>query len=174
MLRAISMRRPRRPAMPAVFARRRANERGTVLVEMTLAMPLLVALLLGTFTGGTAYFQKIGIADATREGARYGATLDDRLTGGLTTWRDNVKARVVSLAGGAVTTADVCADLVTPTALGNTSCGVADPPGAYSAESSTRIVKVKVTKSGTMQWFFLSSSIDLSAKNAARYERDTG
>lgn len=167
-----------RAVVPAAGRRlrrgRRRDERGTVLVEMTLAMPVLVALLLGMFTGGMAYFQKISIADATREGARYGATLDDRLTGGITTWRDNVKARVVSLAGGSITTADVCADLVTPTSTGNTSCGVPDPPGAYSVESTTRIVKVQVTKSTKIQWFFLSSTTDLSAKNAARYERDTG
>lgn len=141
---------------------------------MTLAMPVLVALLLGMFTGGMAYFQKISIADATREGARYGATLDDRLTGGLTTWQANVKARVVSLAGGTITTADVCADLVTPTSTGNTSCGVADPPGAYSIEATTRVVKIRVTKSTKIQWFFLASTTDLSAQNAARYERDTG
>ena len=60
----------------------RAPERGAVLVEFALILPVFMMLVLGTFTGGTAYYRKSSIASASREGARYatlhtGSTLCD-------------------------------------------------------------------------------------------------
>jgi Flp pilus assembly protein TadG len=142
-------------------------------VEIAIVLPLAMAMLLGIFTGGAAYFTKISMVDAARDGARYGASLKVPV-GGLNAWRQAVKDRVVELAGGQIVAADVCADLVVPTGT-NTSCGVNDPAGAStdpSALTPASVVKVSVAKSVKIQFVFSTSTPTLSAKIAARYERD--
>lgn len=154
-------------------ARGQRNERGTAMVELALVLPLALSMLLGTFTGGQAYFQKISLVDAARDGARYGVSLKVP-PGGISDWRQAVRDRVAALSGGEVTAAQVCADLVTPTGS-NTVCGVSDPQGAASdptALSPASVVKVSVTKATRIEFFFFATTPTLSAKIAARYERD--
>ncbi len=154
---------------------RRDNERGATMVEFALLLPLVMALLLGIVTGGHAYFQKISLVDAAREGARYGASLKyDAASGGLATWKSNVRERVVQLSGGQLSAADVCVELVTPTGA-NLQCGVGDPPGSASDPTvlaPARLVKVSATKVATIETIFFTSNPTLSAKVVARYERD--
>lgn len=58
-------------------ARARARDQhGAVAVEFALVLPLLVALLLGVTTTGLSYTRAIGVSNAVREGARFGATAD--------------------------------------------------------------------------------------------------
>ncbi|HEV2809231.1 MAG TPA: TadE family protein [Acidimicrobiales bacterium] len=154
---------------------RKAGERGAAMVEFALLLPLVMSLLLGIVTGGHAYFQKISIVDAAREGARYGASLKyDAASGGLATWEANVKERVVQLSGGQLSAANVCVQLVTPTGA-NLQCGVGDPPGSASDPTllaPARLVKVSATKVATIETIFFTSNPTLSAKVVARYERD--
>ena len=136
-------------------------------------LPLAFSLLLGVFTGGHAYFQKISLVDAAREGARYGASLKLTSTG-VNDWRQAVKNRVAALSGGQVTASQVCAELVKPTGS-NTACGVIDPQGAASDPTSltpASIVKVSVSKAARIEFVFFSTSPTLTSKVAARYERD--
>ncbi|MBA3652670.1 MAG: pilus assembly protein [Actinobacteria bacterium] len=144
-------------------------------MEFALVVPLLMAMLLGIFTGGSAYFQKISLVDAARDAARYGASLkNDAASGGLATWKLNVQQRVVTLSGGQVTAGAVCVDLVTPTGS-NTACGVNDPSGAASDPTvltPASIVKVSVSKPAQLKFFFFTMTPNLSTKIAARYERD--
>ena len=156
-----------------VRAFRRHEERGSGLVEMALVAPLAIAILLGVVTGGHAYFQKISLVDAARDGARYGASLKVP-PGGIAEWRQAVRDRVATLSGGQVTAAQVCADLVTPTGS-NTACGVGDPNGAASdptALTPASLVKVSVSKETRIEFIFYAASPTLSSKVAARYERD--
>ena len=156
-----------------VHRHRMDGEQGTTLVEMALVLPLVFALLLGIFTGGNAYFAKISLVDATRHGARFGASLKVP-TAGVPAWRQSVQDRVAHQSGGKIAMADVCADLVVPTGS-NVSCGVADPAGASSdptALAPARVVKVSVATSTRLEFIFFSSNPTLSAKVAARYERD--
>jgi len=143
------------------------------MVELALVLPLAMALLLGIFTGGNAYFRKISLVDAARDGARYGASLKVPV-GGINAWKAAVAGRVAELSGGEVAAIDVCADLVVPTGL-NTACGVADPTGASSDPSfltPASIVKVAVSKATKLEFIFFTTTPTLSAKIAARYERD--
>ena len=138
-----------------------------------MVLPLAFCLLLGVLTGGHAYFQKISLVDAAREGARYGASLK-LLPAGVNEWRQAVKNRVAAVSGGQVTAAEVCAELVKPTGS-NTACGVADPQGAASDPTSltpASIVKVSVSKAARIEFVFFSTSPMLTSKVAARYERD--
>ena len=148
------------------------GERGAVLVELVLVLPLLFALLLGITTGGQAYATKIGMVEAVREGARFGATL--QLGSGPTATSDfqqSVINRVVSAAAGDLRPADVCVSLVLPG--GGTHCGMDDPGGA-SAQPGVHLVKVSASKPAQVQFFFDSVTTTITAKLAARYERDTG
>lgn len=154
-------------------ARRRGDERGSVIVETALVLPVALAVLLGIVTGGTAYYQKIGLVDAVRDAARYGATLKVPSTG-MEDWRQAVRNRVADLSGGEVAAADVCADLIVPTGT-DTTCGVDDPSGAESdptVDAPASIVKVSVQKTTQLEFIFFSSTPTLTAKVAARYERD--
>lgn len=51
------------------------GESGASLVEFALVLPVFFTVMLGMFTGGLAYNRKLSVTQATREGARYGATL---------------------------------------------------------------------------------------------------
>jgi len=152
---------------------RPGNEQGSALVEMALVLPLAASLVLGILTGGFAYFQKISLVDAAREGARYGVSLKSP-PGGIADWRQAVRNRVAELSGGQVTASQVCVDLVVPTGS-NTACGVGDPQGAATDPtplSPARLVKVSVTKATRVEFVFFSATPTLSSKIVARYERD--
>lgn len=59
----------RRPA-------RARREDGAAAVEFAMVLPLLVIVVLGIVTGGLSYSNAIGVQNAVREGARFGATGD--------------------------------------------------------------------------------------------------
>lgn len=127
--------------------RSREDERGSAILELALVLPLLMALVLGITTGGNAYFQKVSLTDAVREGGRYGASL--KVTPS-TVWQADIQARVAQVSGGLVTASQVCVALVVPTGS-DTTCGVTDPAGASTdpvAGSPASIVKVSVSKIG--------------------------
>lgn len=138
---------------------------------MGIALPVLASLVLALITSGQAYFARISVTEAVREGARFGASLKigDSLT--ETAWKTQVKDRVVASSGGQLSTNDVCVEFVYPNAT--STCGVGDPSGAAS-EPKVHLVKVSATKSATIEFFFFSLSPNLNSKLAFRYERDTG
>ena len=142
------------------------HQGGATIVEFALLLPLIMALLLGVFTGGHAYFRKITVTDAVREGARYGASLVDDAS-----WVSGVKARVASSSGGELATSQVCAALVTvDTTTPDTTCGVDDPPGS----DGQKVVKVSAAKAAKLEYFFGSRNLTLRGEAAALYERIAG
>ncbi|HEU4340263.1 MAG TPA: TadE/TadG family type IV pilus assembly protein [Candidatus Binatia bacterium] len=52
--------------------------RGQALIELTLLLPLLVLILLGTIDFGRVFFQSMALAQAARAGAQYGAQSVDK------------------------------------------------------------------------------------------------
>lgn len=146
------------------------SERGTVFLEFAIVLPLLLALVLGIYTGGLAYTSKIAVVEAVREGARYGASLPMGTTP-VSTWETGVRDRVVAASAGDVAFGDVCVKFVLPT--GGSDCGIGDPPGAVN-EPSVHLVKVSATKQAKIEFFFFTSQPLLSGKIVARFERDTG
>lgn len=148
------------------------SQRGAVFVEFAMVLPLLLALVLGIFTGGLAYTHKISVVEAVREGARYGASLPlGTGVDAVNAWEDGVRNRVVSASAGEVALADVCVKLVLPT--GGSDCGLADPPGATN-EPAVHLVKVRATKPAQIQFFFFTNNLVLHGNLVARFERDTG
>lgn len=89
------------------------SERGAALVEFALVVPLLMMLLVGLVSAGTAYDQKLQITHATREGARFASTVSPtQLFANGDTWANNVRDLVVERSGGALVGAQVCVSLV--------------------------------------------------------------
>src|SRR5688572_19339077 len=88
---------------------RRANgDRGVALVEFALVFPILAMLLVGTITGGFALNQKQQVTHATREGARYAASISPTQSFSNGTWAENVRDLVIERSVGDLTAAQVC------------------------------------------------------------------
>lgn len=67
------------------------GQQGAVAVEFALVLPVLAMLLLGIVTAGLSYSHAIGLSNAVREGARFGATRD--VADGNAAWAAAVNAR---------------------------------------------------------------------------------
>jgi Flp pilus assembly protein TadG len=62
-------------------SRRPSRSRGQSIVELGLALPLLLLLVLGTVDIGRAFFDYIQMRDGAFEGVRYGARIPSDTTG---------------------------------------------------------------------------------------------
>jgi len=133
-----------------------------------------MSLVLGIYTGGQAYTNKIGVVEAVREGARYGASLPvGTATGALDEWKLRVRDRVGDASAGDVLPADVCVEWVLPGTTSVCPYSLADPAGAAN-EPTVHLVKVSASRAAKMEFFFFSRNTVLVGKLVARYERDTG
>jgi hypothetical protein len=120
------------------------DERGASVVEFALILPVFLAIVLGAFTGAAAYNRKQDLVSASREGARFAATLsvspvNSSCTTGSTDmdkWLNCVKAAVVQAASGDLnaggSTRYVCVAYINNT--GNLQSGVsqADDQTSYA------------------------------------------
>jgi Flp pilus assembly protein TadG len=59
----------------STVARRRHDERGTALIELTIVVPILVLVVFGIIEFGTAWGNKLKVETAARGGARVGSAL---------------------------------------------------------------------------------------------------
>jgi Flp pilus assembly protein TadG len=157
-------------------ARRRGRgDSGAALVEFAIIMPLIFALFLGMFTGGISLSRKNSMTNAVREGARLGATLPED-----SAWASSVQARVVALAAGDVTTAQVCVQLVRKDSasvetvrrsLLPSGCSAVVPPASTGVPVGQCVVKVWSTRTSEMQAVFFTRTLTLDAAAIGRYER---
>ena len=91
---------------------RRHADRGASLVEFAIILPVFAMLIFGMISAGLALNDKQQITHATREGARFGATVPAGQTFASGTWASNVRQLIVDRSTGALTTGDVCVSLV--------------------------------------------------------------
>lgn len=87
---------PRQNQSPAARPR---HQRGTAMLELVIALPVLLGLMFATAELGRAFFQYTTLAKAARDGARYaagqalyGSTGTVRITGALRTATTNLVA----------------------------------------------------------------------------------
>ena len=69
-------------------------------------LPVFFMVLLGMFTGGLAYSRKSSVTEATREGARYGATLPLSAAATTDAWLQRLAAITVSSSDGELAPAE--------------------------------------------------------------------
>lgn len=111
--------------------RRSRDERGVALVEFALIFPLLAMLLFGMISAGLALNGKQEMTSATREGARYAATVPAAQTFTTGTWASNVRDLVVERSNGGLKASDICVSLVQ-----GATATVVSPPGNFSTSGS--------------------------------------
>lgn len=82
------------------------DRRGSVAVEFGLIAPIFFLLIFGIIDFGRAFYTIHDLAASTREGARFGATLDDPLASAPQI-RNVVKQYALTFAGETVTDAQI-------------------------------------------------------------------
>ena len=179
----------RAPGRARVWARTRARARarargdaGASLVEFALVLPLFMMLLLGMFTGGLAYSRKLAVSQATREGARYGATLPLSAESTLDLWLQRESDVAVASSDGDLSTSasgmQVCVAYVpgsgTPrriqrvgvsTFFSNATCFT----DGRSGESRVQVVGSRSSELEALVW---SRDLTLSSRAVARFEAE--
>lgn len=153
------------------------DERGVAVVESAFVIPLLMMLLLGMISAGTLYNQQLQLTHATREGARYGATVPADQAFNKGTWADNVRELVIERSAGELTTAEqVCVSLVEgepPVPLSADHTTQADGSACFDdsggGESGAR-VQVRTERPGELDAMVLRFDLTLDAKATARHE----
>lgn len=138
-----------RPRTPRRFSRSCRGHDGAAAVEFALVVPLLVMLVLGTITTGVSYSHALGVTNAVREGARFGATTDAT---SASSWASDVVTRVrqTQFDDPANLTA-VCAEfwekgvLKTPACSGTPATALAEYP-LPSGASAYCVVRVVATR----------------------------
>ena len=168
------------------IVRRGGGERGASLLEFAIILPIFMMLVLGMFSGGVAYNKKQEMTHASREGARFGATLRIVNTSTGTAWANSVRNVVVDQSNGELATGDVCVAFVGG-ANGTSVYARADAPGQPyttatsgfpqhcfddndTATSGYR-VHVAVRATAKIEALFFSIDRPLTSRSIARYER---
>lgn len=126
----------------------RGNESGAVAVEFALLVPLMLMLLFGAVTTGLSITHSIGLTNAVREGARFGATdhpggLDIKKWTGAdwNTWATDTIKRVRDTqfddgATAATSSTAVCVDMLkVPATVLSSKCEQANGPALSSADA---------------------------------------
>jgi Flp pilus assembly protein TadG len=166
----------------AVPTKRR--DRGASLVEFAFIAPVLFMLLFGMITVGLALNDKQQMTHATREGARYAATVPAAQTFTSGTWATNVRDIIVARSAGTLTESDVCVSLVegspptviAPVADFSTSGSPCIPAQTFPTTSADpgRRVQVTAAKTRTIDLvLFGSFDVDLNSDATVRAESST-
>ncbi len=167
------------------------GDRGASLVELALALPLLMMLLVGMVSAGIAYNNQLSLTHAAREGGRYGATLPVD-PGAMNAWLTAVSDQVIADATGAlddgVDGRYVCVAYVHPngTASNDTTTRILiDPsrPGTIQPGSDCftdnrppdeRRVQVHVGRDTDFNVVFFSTTVGLDSEAVNRFEAALG
>lgn len=177
-LRVVPARSTDLPMAPQVKTTRRASgERGAVLVEFALILPVFMMLVLGMFSGGLAYNQRQSLAFGAREGSRYAATLSIKNFSSIDDWLKSVADYVVETAEGELDAGipgrSVCVAYVSPSetrrlivgsGYSNFQCPISDGRG------SEERVQVLVGRTTKLETLFFSHSLDLRVRSISRVE----
>lgn len=157
--------------------RRARGDGGAALVEFAIIAPLIFALIVGMFTGGISLSRKNSMTNAVREGARFGATLNEDVTS-PDDWATAVQKRVLSLAPNDLQLSQICVRLVQDGAVRPGSGRSVTPSGCSgrapappSGVPGQCVVQVWAYRTSELQVVFWSEDLPLDASALNRYER---
>jgi len=167
------------------------GDAGTALVELGLVMPVIAALALGMISAGMGLYQRMELNHASREAARYGATLPSSQTfANGDTWAENVRALLVARSDGLLDASGVtiCISLVEGSGTGGVYV-VSGPfaPAAYTTRTDGkpcdatetypttlydlgRRVQVRLTRPANIETGLSSWKITLNANTTVKSE----
>jgi Flp pilus assembly protein TadG len=144
------------------------DQRGNVLVEFVIVLPLVLALVVGIMSFGTAHEQTLSLTNAAREGARFGATLP----ASSPNWLQQVQDVAVASATGDLATGvpgrSICVALNNGSTW--TSTTGSNPCFADGRPATEARVQVLVTRGGKLETFFWSKTTTLTGRAVVRYE----
>lgn len=162
------------------------SDRGSMLVEFALVLPVLIMFIMGTITLGLGYNREISMNNSARESARYGATLpvSDDLTG----WLNTIADVATDAAAGDMHTGapgqELCIAYVYPdgTDAHDRTLAVIETAGSRvvvagatcfddGRPSGERRVQVSMSRESKVLTGVTTSSMTLDARSVARYER---
>ncbi|MDX1449155.1 MAG: TadE/TadG family type IV pilus assembly protein, partial [Acidimicrobiia bacterium] len=170
------------------------REEGTALLEFAVVLPILLSLLLGIVTSGSALNSSNSINNAARESARFGATLP---ADNLTWWLNKVADVAIESATGDLDDGNdgryVCVAFVYPagTVPEDSSVGtdhtakieineagvkkVTTGSACYTdgRPNSERRVQVLAERSADLEFVFFDRTVTLDGQSTARFERAT-
>jgi Flp pilus assembly protein TadG len=93
------------------------SDRGAALIEFAIIFPILAMLVFGMLTGGVVMNKRMSVTHATREAARYGATVPVEQLGTPAAWADHIQDVAVERSGGQLSADDVCVALMDGTTV---------------------------------------------------------
>lgn len=163
-----------------------ADDRGAVLVEFALTLPLLIMILLGMFTGGLAWNQKLAVTNGVREGSRFGATLPiansvcGSGSGTVDCWLSQVADVTQAASEGnldsSVSSRNICVAVVTTTttrSLTRSSSGDSYAgttcPNFTDGRTDSR-VQVTASRTATVEFMLFTLTPTMSTQSVTRFE----
>lgn len=165
---------------------RRGDHRGAALVELALALPLIVMLIVGIVSAGIAYNHQLSLTHAAREGGRYAATLPVTNFANINAWLDDVAAHVVVDSTGTLAAGTpgyyVCVAHIDPAPAGTTqrrvnNAGVVSYDGnpcfadfGAGTPADLRRVQVRVGRDTDFNALVFSATVSLDAEAVNRFE----
>jgi Flp pilus assembly protein TadG len=117
--------RPGRRRSKGRHGRRCCGDHGAALVEFAIVLPLLAMLVFGMLTGGIVMNRRMSLTHATREAARYGATVPIEQLGTPAAWANHVRDVGVERSGGELEAANICVALVNGATVEASTSGAA-------------------------------------------------
>lgn len=169
---------------------RPADDRGAVVVEFALVLPVLMVLLLGMVSGATAWNQSQSLGQGARVAGRYASTLPLVAPEDMDDWLDDIADRAISSSEGNLANGTsgrtVCVAYVDPagTAPDNTVSRTLDSAGVRTSgvapcfsdgQSDTDVrVQVELERASYLDVGFWRQNIDLRRTVVFRYEADGG
>jgi Flp pilus assembly protein TadG len=158
------------------------RERGAMLVEFALLVPVIVLLSFGGSSLLSAYQHSGAIGAAARDGADYGAGLPINHVFDGSTWAHNVEQVMAERAAGELDArgVEVCVSLVegsagdvhvvdvNPAFTTNPDGGPCDATERYPG--SARRVQVRITRPATLDLVAFHKTVKLAARATVRYQ----
>lgn len=158
------------------------NSRGAVAVEFALVLPLLGMLVFGIVSFGLAFSDKVALANAIREGSRFGAST----AASDPNWGTTVVDRTVQLYANAdapLTSDELCALLMNSSGVAvrwsSDDCeGGVSPAGPLptstppvGTQPKSCYVMVWAAKPADLNWLVHTTTITLTAQSVSFYGR---
>ncbi len=164
----------------------RGESRGAALVELALALPLIVMLIVGMVSAGVAYNHQLSLTHAAREGGRYAATLPTTNFGNINDWLDDVAAKVEIDTTGTLAAGTpgyyICVAHIDPAPAGtnqrrvNNGGAISYDPNpcfadfAPASPADLRRVQVRVGRDADFNALVFSATIPIDAEAVNRFE----
>lgn len=178
-----------RRSRPAGCERKASDERGSVLLEFALAIPILVSLILGGITTGLAYDTNNSLNNGARESARFAATLP--IDAGMAAWLNQVADVAIGSASGqmAPTVPDqaLCVAYVHPDGSdpNDQTASLVETAGSRlvvlgsdcftdGRPNDEPRVQIVLARTSDIEAVVFTTSVDLEASSVVRFERSEG